>query len=59
MSTAIIEIKNDIAYNFLHNLERMNVLRIVSKERNHKEKIVRTICRKSFKRKSGRITKRT
>ena len=29
MNTAVIEIKNDIAYSFLHNLERINVLRIV------------------------------
>ena len=31
MSTAIIEVKNDIAYSFLYNLERMNLLRIVSR----------------------------
>ena len=31
MGTAIIEIKNDIAYSFLHNLERMDLLRIVSR----------------------------
>ena len=30
MSTAVIEIKNEIAYSFLYNLERMNLLRIVS-----------------------------
>jgi len=30
MSTAIVEIKNDLAYSFLHNLERMNLLRIIS-----------------------------
>jgi hypothetical protein len=30
MSTAVIEIKNDLAYDFLHNLERMNLLRIIS-----------------------------
>jgi len=39
MSTAVIEIKNDLAYNFLQNLERMNVLRIVSREKNHKQKL--------------------
>ena len=32
MSTAVIEIKNDLAYGFLHNLERMNVLRVVSRQ---------------------------
>ena len=32
MSTAVIEIKNDIAYNFLYNLERMNLLRVVSRK---------------------------
>jgi len=39
MSTAVIEIKNDLAYNFLQNLERMNLLRIVSRENNHKQKL--------------------
>jgi len=42
MSTAIIEIKNDIAYNFLYNLERMNLLRIVSRKNvseNKKQKL--------------------
>ena len=29
MNTAVIEIKNDIAYSFLQNLERINVLRII------------------------------
>jgi ribosomal protein S25 len=33
MSTAVVEIKNDVAYNFLHQLERLNVLRVVSKQR--------------------------
>jgi uncharacterized NAD-dependent epimerase/dehydratase family protein len=33
MGTAIIEIKNDVAYGFLHQLERMNVLRVVSEQR--------------------------
>jgi len=32
MSTAVVEIKNDVAYGFLHQLERMNVLRVVSKQ---------------------------
>ena len=32
MSTAVIEIKNDLAYSFLYNLERMNVLRVVSRQ---------------------------
>jgi len=32
MGTAVIEIQNDIAYGFLHQLERMNVLRIVNKQ---------------------------
>jgi hypothetical protein len=42
MSTAVIEIKNDIAYNFLYNLERMNLLRIVSRKNeleNKKQKL--------------------
>ena len=33
MSTAVIEIKNDVAYGFLNQLERMNVLRVVSERR--------------------------
>ena len=32
MGTAVIEIKNDMAYSFLYNLERMNLLRIVSRK---------------------------
>ena len=32
MSTAVIEIKNELAYSFLRNLERMNVLRVVSSQ---------------------------
>ena len=32
MSTAVIEINNDLAYGFLYNLERMNVLRVVSRQ---------------------------
>jgi hypothetical protein len=32
MSTAVIEIKIDLAYGFLYNLERMNVLRVVSRQ---------------------------
>ena len=42
MSTAVIEIKNDIAYSFLYNLERMNLLRIVSRKNvseNKKQKL--------------------
>jgi HAMP domain-containing protein len=34
MGTAVIEIKNDVAYGFLHQLERINVLRIVSEQRS-------------------------
>jgi len=33
MGTAVIEIQNDVAYGFLHQLERMNVLRIVNNQR--------------------------
>jgi uncharacterized NAD-dependent epimerase/dehydratase family protein len=33
MGTAVIEIKNDVAYGFLHQLERMNVLQVVSEQR--------------------------
>ena len=36
MNTAVIEINNDIAYGFLHNLERMNVLRVVSTQNTPK-----------------------
>jgi len=32
MSTAVIEIKNDLAYGFLYNLERINMLRVVSRQ---------------------------
>jgi len=32
MSTAVIEINNNLAYSFLYNLERMNVLRVVSRQ---------------------------
>jgi HAMP domain-containing protein len=32
MSNAVIEIKDDVAYGFLHQLERMNVLRVVSRQ---------------------------
>ena len=32
MSTAVIEIKDDVAFGFLHQLERMNVLRVVSQQ---------------------------
>jgi len=32
MSTAVIEIKNDVAYGFLYQLERMNVLQILSRQ---------------------------
>ena len=32
MSTALIEIKDDIAYSFLYQLERMNVLRVVKRQ---------------------------
>ena len=39
MSTAVIEIKNDLAYSFLQNLERMDMLRIVSRGHNHKQKL--------------------
>ena len=42
MSTAVIEIKNDLAYDFLYNLERMNVLRVVSRQNEktgHRQKL--------------------
>jgi hypothetical protein len=32
MSTALIEIKDDIAYDFLYQLERMKVLHIVNRQ---------------------------
>jgi len=31
MNTAVIEIKNDVAYSFLHDLERINVLRVIQR----------------------------
>jgi hypothetical protein len=37
MGTAVIEIKDDVAYGFLHQLERLNVLRVVSQQ--HKQNI--------------------
>jgi hypothetical protein len=42
MSTAVVEIKNDLAYGFLYNLERMNVLRVVSRQNvqnGHRQKL--------------------
>ena len=42
MDTAIIEIKNDMAYSFLNNLERINMLRIVSRKKdleNNRQKL--------------------
>ena len=33
MATAVIEIKNDLAYGFLQQLERLNVLRVVREQR--------------------------
>ena len=38
MSTAVIEIKDDLAYSFLYNLEKMNVLRVVSRQNVLKSK---------------------
>ncbi|SFK56444.1 hypothetical protein SAMN05216357_103110 [Porphyromonadaceae bacterium KH3CP3RA] len=38
MNTAIIEIKNDIAYDFLENLERMQVIRIVRQRPSQRRK---------------------
>ena len=37
MGTAVIEIKNEVAYGFLHQLERMNVLRVVSRQHAENE----------------------
>jgi len=39
MTTAIIEIKNDLAFSFLYNLERMNVLRVVNRQNGHRQKL--------------------
>jgi HAMP domain-containing protein len=33
MTTAVIEIKNHLAYGFLQQLERMNVLQVISEQR--------------------------
>ena len=38
MGTAIIEIKNDLAYSFLYNLERMDLLRVVSRKNEPESK---------------------
>ena len=38
MNTAVIEIRNDMAYSFLYNLERMNLLRIVSRKNKQESK---------------------
>jgi len=35
MKTVTVEIKNDIALTFLHNLERMKVLRIIGDKNNN------------------------
>jgi hypothetical protein len=32
MKTVVVEIKKDIALTFLHNLEKMHILRIIEKE---------------------------
>ena len=37
MGTAVIEIKNDVAYGFLQQLERMNVLRVISQQNTKNE----------------------
>ena len=42
MGTAVIEIKNNMAYSFLYNLERMDLLRIVSRKNgleNNRQKL--------------------
>ena len=39
MSVAIIEIKNDLAYSFLYNLERMDLLRIVNRKNEQGSKV--------------------
>ncbi len=42
MGTAVIEIKDEGAYGFLYQLERMNMLRVVSQQRKqniHSEKL--------------------
>ena len=39
MNTAVVEIKNDLAYSFLYNLERMDMLRVVSRKNKHKQKL--------------------
>ena len=33
MDTTVIEVRDDVAYGFLNQLERMNVLRIISRQR--------------------------
>ena len=38
MSTAVIEIKNDLAYSFLQNLERMDLVHIISRNNESKSK---------------------
>ena len=39
MDTTVIEIRNDVAYGFLHQLERMNVLRIISRQNGNGQKL--------------------
>ena len=38
MGTAVIEVKNDLAYSFLYNLERMDLLRVVSRKNEQEGK---------------------
>jgi len=32
MNTAVVEIKNEVAYSFLRDLERINVLRVIKRD---------------------------
>ena len=50
MKTVTVEIKNDIALSFLHNLEKMKVLRVID-DKNNKAK------QKLSERFSGCLTK--
>jgi len=38
MSIAVVEIKNDLAYSFLYNLERMDLLRVISRHNEQDSK---------------------
>jgi len=38
MSIAVIEIKNELAYGFLYNLERMDLLHVINRKTDQEDK---------------------